>query len=859
MWTDSKERGHGMENLYHEIVIDGKTIDSNCIFRGLGTVANNISSRLLIDYKYKNPDVYWEILKLLFEKKYGAGLSHIKIINDEETVFFFEDENCFGEYDGKQNDIFRGAGFMLASDARKINPEITIELFVSSQPQWVKKVFGSSKTEGFEAKYKYLKKVVDTLYNVYEIKPDYVNVEENETDAEWIIYLRNRFDNEKSREIDYSKIKLVVSDKHFTGNLVGEMLKNRKLRNAVEAIGIYSDLEDENNVKLLCEKYHKEIWHLDIEASENAYSNNTESKKSLATITNKILNDCFANKIAMYEYNNAVCAYYEGLDRSLNSLVSANSPWSGFYNINMGLWGAAHITHFAEKGWKYVGSVLSDDLKNTRKTSCVALASDDGHYSVIFSNSDDKPQKYSICIRNISKAEEFVHCVETRISDNYDDYQTNIFNVADKIIPVRKPYGFCYNLDVKPHSVMTCTTLSVDHINGADTVKIPQIENGVFMLPYTDDFDYDVEFLASGGDIPLYTNDRCGKFRIVWDNEQSVLAQVESENIIPENRNISFPVTDFGDDRWADYSVKSDVKFGSMDSDNYIGIGLRYDSVCGDTGEYGYQLRIYPDNRWQLKYMNEILAEDVSNVIKRHDWNRLKISAEGCQIKCSINKNIICEYTASDNAVVSGRAVFYSGYYRNLFGNLSIAPVIGGLSYSEHHDCMSEEFDYFGQWRKNTHESYEFSECTSVESTKEGDSFEFDFNGKAIALIGRADDLRLKIEIDDKIMTAGMKIDERGCRQVFYMKRGLEDSLHHMKLTVLSGNLKFDSAVTFYQVHNKSVYKPIVAAKAASNRKADKKVLKKSVLIAGIGVAAVSAGTVLITSAVRKKQKRKNN
>lgn len=102
----------------------------------------------------------------------------------------------------------------------------------------------------------------------------------------------------------------------------------------------------------------------------------------------------------------------------------------------------------------------------------------------------DKPKKYSICVRNIEKADAFIHCVETKGPESCDNYSVNWFRLVDKIIPVKKNYGFVYTLEVKPFSIMTCTTLSVEHVNGIYTVRKPECENTVLNLPYFDSFNY---------------------------------------------------------------------------------------------------------------------------------------------------------------------------------------------------------------------------------------------------------------------------------------------------------------------------------------------------------------------------------
>lgn len=38
------------------------------LYRGVGMVSGNNSSRLLLDYKAENPDAYWEIMNYIFGK-----------------------------------------------------------------------------------------------------------------------------------------------------------------------------------------------------------------------------------------------------------------------------------------------------------------------------------------------------------------------------------------------------------------------------------------------------------------------------------------------------------------------------------------------------------------------------------------------------------------------------------------------------------------------------------------------------------------------------------------------------------------------------------------------------------------------
>ena len=60
-----------------EVIADGTQANENpaACYRGMGCVSGNNSSRLLLDYKVEHPHAYEEIMRLLFQKDYGAGLT----------------------------------------------------------------------------------------------------------------------------------------------------------------------------------------------------------------------------------------------------------------------------------------------------------------------------------------------------------------------------------------------------------------------------------------------------------------------------------------------------------------------------------------------------------------------------------------------------------------------------------------------------------------------------------------------------------------------------------------------------------------------------------------------------------------
>lgn len=862
--------------MIRELIIDGNTVDLNPAnaFRGLGVVTGNNSSRLLIDYKAASPDSYWEIMNLLFKPGYGAGLTHIKIELGADINSSSGTEPCVKRTENEKVDITRGAGFIFAADAKKINPDITIDFLRWGEPGWVTKAFSKSKTDGFAARYKWFQETVDAAFDTYNLKIDYISADANETaeaDEEWIIYLSERLKSENNQRYDYSEIRIVASDEVGSRTIAEKMVKNEKLRDAVDVIGLHYTTYGDENTALLNEKYNKEIWYSEgiAPCNNSRYSVNADNSgisgiNSVIDVTNRIINSYCHGSMVMYEYQPAVAAYYSGSNYAPKQLIIAEQPWNGYFETDSGLWGAAHITHFVKKGWKYVKSACFGDGKENHfitdtTENHMALISDDGDYTLVLTNDSDEPRYYDVCVRNISKFDSDVYCIETRGPERGLAYNANWFRVIDKIIPVRKNDEHHYRIEVKPFSIITCTTLSVETVNGVDSVKKMSLSSDCLMLPYSDTFNYKNDFLRTRGNAPLYTTDQGGAFEVNEFENENVLTQQITKDILPTNwrfRGTPLPATSLGDDRWTNYTVSVDSRFDNDNEDNYVGVGLRYNSAvtCDETAECGYQLRIYPDSKWQLRYFNTILAKGREKGINVFDWNNISVSAKNKIIRCSINNHLVCEYKISPPMITAGRVSLYSALYKNKFRNLNVLP-FNGVPYSSlRDDCLSGNINYYGSWKKNAMDSFRFYNRTSVTNLENDAYLEYVFKGETISLVGEAKDLSLKIEIDDKIVTAGYHIENCGSKQVLFYVHKLSDEKHTIKVTVLSGEMSLDCIITDKKPEN-SDKKELKLYNPEKKKRSSK--VKLSTLLLGAGLATASVGSFLISRKIKNMKKKK--
>lgn len=518
--------------------------------------------------------------------------------------------------------------------------------------------------------------------------------------------------------------------------------------------------------------------------------------------------------------------------KTLDQVLTAEEPWSGYYSIGSEFWQTAHLTHFIDNQWK----CLSKDYPNYS-----VYMSNEDDYTLVFNNKDIHSKKYKIILKNLKHPEKNLNYIESKSLDSDMTFEDNWFKLINRINPSEDNGEYSFNIEVKPFSILTVTTCSVDNVNGNKTIKVPDKKSKHLYLPYFDNFNYSNESEI----IPLYSSTLGGIFNIISDVGVNVLEQGLTSEFYGET-----PVITIGDNKWCDYTMRAEVKFDNNCADNYTAIGIRHNN---SETECGYQIRIFPDGKWQFKYMNNVIESGFENSISSDCWNHLKISAEGRHIKAYVNKELVCDYFASSPMITAGKVSLYSAFYKNKFKNMAVIPVLGSPVYYKRIDCLSGNISYSDGWLKNTIENNSlFYNGTSVSANKNNEFFSFNFCGENFSLIGVAENLKLKIEVDDKILAAGFFIEYCDAKQSFYSKRGLGHGSHYVKITILSGSLSFDSVEIsenshdIIKFHKKNQENEHISEKIGSGKK-----LKKSTLIFGAGIAAAGAGFLIAMKKIK--------
>lgn len=796
-----------VNDSYYAVTVDGNTVNTNegAVYRGLGVVTGNNSSRLLMDYKTENPDAYWEIMNLLFKPDYGAGLTHVKIEFGTDVNSSSGTEPSIMRSADEEADVTRGAGFMFAADALSINPEITVDLLRWGEPKWVTDAFSESIEAGHAARYKWYKAAIDKAYDTYGIKFTHISADANEADkidTDWIIYFANALENETDERYDYGAIKIVASDEVGTWKISKAMIENEELRNAFDILGEHYNTWADKNAKTLNTEYGKEIWYTEGVASTNIAKLAVNSNGSgingtngALDVCNRIINGYYNGKMTMYEYQPAVAAYYSGAKYFPKSLINAQNPWSGYYEADCGIWTSAHFTMFIKNGWRYVDSACYGDgkeahaISETTNNYMTVTDTETGDYTIVICNDSEEQRNYTFTLENMDKADAPIYIWETRGPDEGQAYDANYL----KHIDTSRPNENKFSVEVKPYSIVTITTLDKTVDTSVYNCKYEDIP---LDINYSDDFEYSDEFLSARGYAPLYTTDYGGAFEVAEVDGNKVLMQKINMDNKPTDwrfRGTPYPITSLGDDRWSNYNAEIDFKLADDNERNYVSFGVRYLLAELDTNnaENGYFLKVKPSGDWELKKNTGIVLKGTIANFDSLAWHKAKITANGKSITAYLDGEKIVEYYDESAYAHSGRIVIGSSLYNNLFDNLKITPIDGVQHTITRIDDHDVTVTYTGDWYRTVPDGYVHFNRTISRAESENAEMSFSFSGSHFAIIGQTGLATIEVYIDDELFETA-DISSAKARQCSY-SADIENGVHTVRVKVISGNYTIDA------------------------------------------------------------------
>ena len=340
-------------------------------YKGFGMLNGNSTSNLLLDYKAENSEAYWEMMQYLFGGEYPL-FSNIKMEMGNDGNNSTGTEACTKRYEDEEADASRSPGFVMAADAKKINPDVKVSILRWEYPNWVKaKADG---TEKYAAIYKWYKETIFDAYEKYGYVIDYIDPDKNETgspDGEIIKYFANALKNEtdfpsyftEEAKEAYHNIKIVASDENKGLKIVPLMRSDSGVYDAVDAIGFHYRTNATSDYITMADVDDKEVWYSE-GCATFGYSELQENKtaeygagtiggyQSPLALLDSLPNAFVGSRRTMYMFQPAIGSFYEGIQYGHKELLSARDPWSGYIHYDPVLYMLSHITKFAKTGWE---------------------------------------------------------------------------------------------------------------------------------------------------------------------------------------------------------------------------------------------------------------------------------------------------------------------------------------------------------------------------------------------------------------------------------------------------------------------------------------------------------------------------
>jgi Glycosyl hydrolase family 59/Concanavalin A-like lectin/glucanases superfamily len=623
-----------------EIKIDGT--GGGRVFEGIGGVSAGASSRLLIDYPEPQRS---QILDYLFKPNYGASLQHLKVEvgGDTNSTDGSEPSHMHTRTDESYD---RGYEWWLMKEAKARNPKIMLDALPWGAPGWI----GNGKYYSQDMA-NYIVKFIQGAKKYHGLYIDYVGVwNETNYDVGYIKLLR------KTLDANGLKTRIVAADLYENQwKITDDFKSDPELKEAVYAIGVhYARVKGNFYVTRGALASGKPLWSSEDQPFDETGVILQRNWNPGARIWAKFLNTNYIDgKITKTETWSPVTSYYDNLAAPNSGLMYANTPWSGYYNVQSAIWVTAHTTQFTQPGWQYIDTACGY-LRG--KGSYVTLKAPSSHdYSVVVETIDAlEPQIVSFQVDG-GLSTGAVHVWHTNANA--------AFREEDDITPQKA----AFDVTLEPDSIYSLTTTTGQ---GKGTATPPPA--APFPFPYADDFDG-----TPVGKSPKYLADQNAAFEVspCAGRQGRCLEQVV------DNKPIAWfispdPLTFLGNSDWADYELSADAML--EEPGNITLVGRIDDADWFKDGKArwvsGYVFTVNQDGEWELngaKFNSPTikLASGKASFSTK-TWHHLALSFKGSTLQASIDGASVG--SANDNTHTKGMAGIGTGWNKAQFDNFSI-------------------------------------------------------------------------------------------------------------------------------------------------------------------------------------------
>ena len=665
--AQKKEIGNSVQKIRLDGNAGGKRFDGIGLVNGGGA-----TSVLLKDYPEPQRS---QILDLVYKPKFGASVSalFVEIPGDGNST-----QGSMPSHKHTREDLnySRGYTWWIMQEAKKRNPDLTLDGTAWSAPGWV----GDGKFWSQDAADYYVS-WLKGLRDVYGLEFTAIGCRnEKEVSYDFVKWFRKTLNAN-----GFSNLKIHAFDNWYKGklNFVKDMFIDKELCDAIDIIGGHVFYEGEPvsvEERAMAEKLGKPIW----DTEDHVYKKGFDCLISLVECFNGNYIHNGATKIVNW-YDIAGIYPMEPYSEDPPTVL-AYEPWSGHFKVRQALWGYAHYGQFTQVGWEYLNGACMD---LNGGGSLVTLKSPEGDYSIIIETKG-------------AKALQTLHfTLDGSLSDNnLCVWHSNAEKQFTRLNDI-KITGKEFTLTIAPDAVYSLSTTTGQQKGSYDAPA-----SKPFPFPYYETFEQ-YKHPEQYGYLPRYTADICGAFEIADrpDGKGKCMRQVVPVPTIswaPDWKYYSI----IGDSAWNDYEVSADLYLNSGDAAGIMG---RINDVGSGYGiiPKGYYLQLGDDGLCKLVVVRgkvdkkkligdaeqqafiknskdegeggeKVLASVKLSGISSGKWYNLKLRFKGNEIIGFIDDKQVLK--ANDDLYGHGMAGLFAEKYQDkvstpYFDNLRIAEV----------------------------------------------------------------------------------------------------------------------------------------------------------------------------------------
>lgn len=621
-------------------------------FDGIGAVSGGgATSALLKDYPEPQRG---QILDLLFKPRFGASISalYVEVGGDGNSTQGSELSHMHTKTD---ENYFRGYEWWLMSEAKKRNPNLSLDAAAWSAPRWI-----GNNNYWSQDMCDYYVKWIKGLKTHHGLDLEAIGPRnEKGVNTSWVKTFRTTLDNAGLKSVRIHGFDNWGDSKW---DWTSAMNTDVALRNAVAIISNHtmSEVPTPASVLKMSNDWNKPIWNTE----EHPYTKGFDG--ALEVVQDFNINFVVSGVTKIVNWY-LLSSFYPAEPYYNIATIDASSPWSGSYSIQPKLWGYAHYGQFTEIGWTYLNGGSG---KLSGKGSYVTLASGADYSTIIETRGANGTQTLNLTVRG---------GLSTRPVHVWRSNSSAQFVKQADITPVNG----AYSIKVDANSIYTLTTTTGQQKGGFETIPAGK----GFPFPYAENYDHYADPKEWGWQ-PHYTADITGGFEIAncpTGTGKCLRQAVDaaSQSWAPE----WMPYTIFGDKSWKDYEVSADVY---LDNGGWAGVMGRIQSTGSGYGcnPKGYYMRLDNSGNASLWSSDQTtngaagtqLASGKANGVSANQWHNVKLRFSGSTITGFVDNGEV--FKATSNTYGTGMPGLVTGGEKSarntaFFDNLVVNSVNG--------------------------------------------------------------------------------------------------------------------------------------------------------------------------------------